>query len=80
MIIVLICGPDNKCFSSPKFADWLWGPPSLLHNGYEQNDWGMKLTSHLHLVPRLRISAALLLTFLGILMMFSASLTVWRQK
>jgi hypothetical protein len=29
-----------------------WGPPSLLSNGY----WGLKLTTHLQLVPTSRIS------------------------
>ena len=24
----------DKIFSSPKCPDWLWGPPSLLFNGY----------------------------------------------
>jgi hypothetical protein len=35
-------------FSSPRRPDWLWGPPSLLFNGY----W--RLTTHLQLVSRSR--------------------------
>jgi hypothetical protein len=39
----------------------LWGPPSLLFHGYQEhftwrvNGQGMRLTTHLHRVPRLRI-------------------------
>jgi hypothetical protein len=55
--MIMVAGRVKKCFSS-NCADWLWGITSLLCNGYEtQNDWGMKLTTHLHLVPRLRTSA-----------------------
>jgi hypothetical protein len=25
----------TRCFSSPQRPDWLWGPPSLLPNGYQ---------------------------------------------
>jgi hypothetical protein len=35
MNMVLISGSDKKHFSSPELANWLWGPPNLLHNGYE---------------------------------------------
>ena len=50
-------------FSSPKRPDRLWHSPSLLFNRYlvfsrEKNGRGMKLTTHLHLVPRLRMSGA----------------------
>jgi hypothetical protein len=39
----------------------LWGTPSLLSNGYQglflwgQSGWGVKLTTHFHLVPRSRM-------------------------
>jgi hypothetical protein len=26
----------KKVLSAPQHPDWLWGPPSLLHNGYRQ--------------------------------------------
>jgi hypothetical protein len=43
------------------YPDWLRGPPSLLYNGYRvfpggKNGWGVMLTTHLLLVPRLRKS------------------------
>jgi hypothetical protein len=53
-------------FSSPPRPDRLWGPPSLSTNGYHglllwgQSGQGMKLTTHLHLVSRLRIRGATL--------------------
>jgi hypothetical protein len=45
--------------------DRLWGPPSLLSNGYlgiflrDLGGRGVKLTTHLHLVPKLRIRGAI---------------------
>jgi len=48
-------------FSSLPRPDQLWGPPSLLSNGYlGLLPWGqigrvVKLTTHLQLVPRLRM-------------------------
>jgi hypothetical protein len=58
-------GPMIGFFPSPPRPDRFWGPPSLLFNGH----WGalpcvyfgrdLKLTIHLHLVPRLRISGAI---------------------
>lgn len=49
----------------PKRLNQLWGPTSLLVNGYsrlfpkEESHWGAKLTTHLLLVPRLRMSGAI---------------------
>jgi hypothetical protein len=48
-------------FSSPYLPDRLWGPPNFLASGYrglflrEKSIRGVKLTIHLHLVPRSRI-------------------------
>jgi hypothetical protein len=43
----------SRIFFSPSHPDRLWGPPNLLSNGYRgQSDRGVKLTTHLHLVPR----------------------------
>jgi hypothetical protein len=45
-----------RFFSSPCHSDRFWGPPSLLCNGYwEHSGQGMKLITHLQLVPRSRI-------------------------
>jgi hypothetical protein len=54
-------------FSLPPRPDRLWHPPSLLSNGYQtllsrvkrQRDRGVKLTTHLHLVPKLRMRGAI---------------------
>jgi hypothetical protein len=51
-------GRDWEFFSSPLRPERLWGPPSLLSNGHQglfpwgQSGGGVKLTTHLHLVPR----------------------------
>jgi hypothetical protein len=43
----------SKIFSSPGRPDRLWGPPSLLSNGFQGlfaqrvNGWGVKLATHL---------------------------------
>jgi hypothetical protein len=45
----------SRIFSSPCRPDRLWGPPSLLYNGYRRLFLrGVKLTTHLQLVPRSR--------------------------
>jgi hypothetical protein len=51
-------------FSSPPHPDQLWGPPSLLSNGYQGPSLGVKqqdvkMTTHLHLVLRSRICGAI---------------------
>jgi hypothetical protein len=48
-------GKGWEFFSSPPLPDRLWGPPSLLFNGYKgplpwgSSGWGVKLTPHLHI-------------------------------
>jgi hypothetical protein len=53
-------------FSSPQRPDLLWGPPIIPSNGYWRTLYleskaarGVKLTTHLHLVPRLSICGAI---------------------
>jgi hypothetical protein len=64
--IVSDCGLDDwgsipdrgrRFFFYPLRQDRLWGPPSLLYNGYRGSfPRGVMLTTHPHLVPRLRMS------------------------
>jgi hypothetical protein len=50
-----IPGECWEFFSSPPCPDRLWSPPSLLCNGYQGLfPWGVKLTTHLRLMPRLK--------------------------
>jgi hypothetical protein len=50
----------SRIFSSPRRPDRLWGPHSLLSDGYRGlfhrglSGWGVKLTNHLQLLPRSR--------------------------
>jgi hypothetical protein len=55
---------DKRFFSSPKLPYRLWGPRSLLfikHRGSFPgvNGRGVKLTIHLHRVPKIRMSGAI---------------------
>jgi hypothetical protein len=64
MVEISSPGRGWEFFSSPPRPDWLWSPPSLLYNGYYQGLWGwsgrgVKLTTHLHLVPRSRMRGAI---------------------
>jgi hypothetical protein len=58
-------GRGWEFFSSPPRPDRLWGSPNLLSNGYQrlstwrQSGRGVKLTTHLHLVPRSRMRGAI---------------------
>jgi hypothetical protein len=52
-----IPGKGKRVFSYTQLWDRLWGPPSLLYSGYwgislGQGGWGVKLTTHFHVVPR----------------------------
>jgi hypothetical protein len=52
---------DWEFFSSPPRPDRLWDPPSLLSNGYQGLfPWGMKLTTHVHLMPKSIMRGAIL--------------------
>jgi hypothetical protein len=47
----------SRIFSSPNRSDRLWGPPNLQSNGYRRLfHRGLKLTTHLQLLPRSRIA------------------------
>jgi hypothetical protein len=49
-----------RVFSSPQRPDRFWGPPSLLYNGYRRHfGRGVKLTTHLELVPRSKIRGSI---------------------
>jgi hypothetical protein len=53
-------GLGTDFLSSLLRPDRLWGPPSLLYSGYRLLfPWGVKLTTYLHVVPRLRMRGAI---------------------
>jgi hypothetical protein len=53
---------DNKFFSSPQRPDQPCDPPTFLFSGYRGlyllglSSWDVKLTTHLHLMPSLRMA------------------------
>jgi hypothetical protein len=58
-----VASRSKMLFSSPKYPNHLSGPPGLLLSGYQvlsqvYSSQGVKLTSHLRLVLRLRMSEA----------------------
>jgi hypothetical protein len=74
LIVFLNCALFNKLcqlpagsgnFSSPLRPGRLWGPPSLLSNGYQElfpwgySGRGVKMITHLHLVPKSRMRGAI---------------------
>jgi hypothetical protein len=55
-----IPGRGKRFSSIPKSPERLWGPHSLLFNEYRrlfpgENGRGVKLTTHLHIMPRSRV-------------------------
>jgi len=65
MIQDFIHSRSKRSCSSPKCPDQLWGPQSLFHTYQGFFLWGLygqgiRFTTHLHLVLRLRISPIIL--------------------
>jgi hypothetical protein len=57
-------GRGKRFFFSPQHPDSFWGPHSPLFNGYQGSFLDVKQpgqTTHLHLVPRLRMGGAITL-------------------
>jgi hypothetical protein len=53
----------ERFFSFPHDPDWLWGPHSLIPNGYLGiKRLAMKLTTYIYLVPRSRMVELYLLS------------------
>jgi hypothetical protein len=58
--VAVLVPVGSRIFSSPRCPDRLWGPPSLLSDGYPGlfprglSGLGVKLTNHFQLVPRSR--------------------------
>lgn len=62
----LVCNRGKKFFSSPKCSDWPWDHPDSCSLGTRgpfggggKNGLCMKLTAHVHLVPKLRMFVAI---------------------
>jgi len=61
----IYCGLSKLSLSKMDYILLICSTPSLLSNGYQglfpwgYSGWGLKLTTHLHLVPRSRILAAI---------------------
>ena len=66
-------------FSSPERPDLLWGPSSLLF-AWGKNVRGVSLTSHLHLVPKFRLSGAVPPLVYSFMTCAGASVTVKMER
>jgi len=67
----LIPGRSKRFFFSPKHPDLFWGPHGPLFNGYQGSFLDIKQpgqTTHLHLIPRLRMGGAIPLFSLYVFM------------
>jgi hypothetical protein len=84
MIQGLNASRGRRFFLSPNCQNWFWGPPSLLFKGYQGSFPGvkwqvLKLTTHLHPVPRLRMSRAIPLLPLYATMVWIGKNSLFKQ-
>ena len=76
MIPVLNTGPVNRCYSTPKTSRPALRPPTFLFNRFQGsflplNSQDTKLTAHLYLVSKLRMSRVVPLLHLFTFMMWA---------